>query len=107
MTRQRLTDEEAAAFNAYLGTVPASIYMSMAQVTDDPEIQAKMPRVAEFLERLNEGLTEVFGEINWGMDPENPAQDGAAADRRAMLALATALGMEGEGESGEEMEIIE
>jgi hypothetical protein len=109
MSRDSISNEQAEDYgvNSYLGSAPAAVYMNLAHVTDDPEIQAKMPRITEALERLNEGLTDVMSEINWGMDPENPVQDGAAADRRAILALRMALGLEGEGESGEEMEIVD
>jgi len=106
---RELTPEEAEdlGVNSYLGAAPAAVYMNLAHVTDDPEIQSKMPRITEALERLNEGLTDVMAEINWALDPQNPCQDGGPADRRAMLALRMALGLEGEGESGEEMDITE
>lgn len=92
------TPDEADELGAdkYLGPAPFTVMTNMSNVTEDPEVQARMPRVSEALERLTEGLGEVFDEINWGMDPQNPDQSGAAADRRAMEALRTALGLETE-----------
>lgn len=100
---RRATPEEAEELgtNKYLGPAPYNVMSNMSNVTEDPEIQARMPRVSEALERLTEGLGEVFDEINWGMDPQNPDQSGAAADRRAIEALRTALGLEAEEEVDE------
>jgi hypothetical protein len=96
MSRINLTPEEAEELGAdkYLGAAPHAVMLNLANVTEDPEVQAKMPHIAEALERLAEGLGEVFDEINWGMDPENPVQDGAAADRRAMAAFRAAVGQD-------------
>ena len=100
---RRATPEEAEELgtNKYLGSAPYSVLSNMATVTEDPEIQARMPRTAEALERLAEGLGEVFDEINWACDPQNPDQSGAAADRRAIEALRSALGLETEEEVDE------
>jgi hypothetical protein len=96
MSERNATPEEAEELgaNKYLGSAPYTALSSLANIVEDPEVQAKMPHISEALDRLAEGLGEVFDEINWAMDPENPVQDGAAGDRRALAAFKAAVGQD-------------
>ena len=98
MSREAATPEELEDLGAdkYLGAAPYGVLSNLANIVEDPEVQAKMPHVVEAIDRLAEGLGEVFDEINWGMDPENPVQDGAAADLRALAAFKAAVGQDAE-----------
>jgi hypothetical protein len=106
MVRERITDEEAEEYGAdtYLGSAPLAIFLNLSNVTEDPEVQSRLPRTVEVLERLNEALGEVMDGINWAMDPENPGagEEEEKTDRKMFAILRAAFGVRGEGETGEE-----